>query len=80
MVSPRFAARLRVRAVDRAGRPVAGAGVELAHSVTYLASGIPILYHGPSGTAAHNLLAKHRAAVLIKTLDPGEIAQQLRES
>jgi RNA polymerase sigma factor (sigma-70 family) len=36
VISERFAARVRARAVDRAGRPVAGASVELAHSVQYL--------------------------------------------
>jgi hypothetical protein len=39
VISDRFAARVRIRAVDRPGRPVAGVGVELAHSVTYLAHG-----------------------------------------
>jgi glycosyltransferase involved in cell wall biosynthesis len=47
--------------------------------VTYLASGIPILYHGPPGTAVFNLLSKHRAAVLITTLDPNAIAGTLRD-
>jgi protocatechuate 3,4-dioxygenase beta subunit len=37
LVSEKFAARVRARAVDRAGKPVAAAGVELYHSVTYLA-------------------------------------------
>ena len=45
--------------------------------VTYLGSGIPILYHGPPGTAAHNLLAKNRAAALITSLDPNEITRGL---
>jgi hypothetical protein len=47
--------------------------------VTYLGSGIPILYHGPAGTAAHNLLSKHRAAALITSLDPKEIAHTLAQ-
>ena len=47
--------------------------------VTYLGSGLPILYHGPTGTAAYNLLAKHRAAALIPTLDPDEIARTLSQ-
>ena len=47
--------------------------------VTYLGSGLPILYHGPAGTAAHNLLSKHRAAALITSLDPEEIAGVLAE-
>jgi hypothetical protein len=45
--------------------------------VTYLGSGIPILYHGPTGTAAYNLLAKNRAAALITSLDPNQIARDL---
>jgi hypothetical protein len=39
VVSERFAARVRVRAVDRTGRPVVGVQVQLAHSVMYLAQG-----------------------------------------
>jgi glycosyltransferase involved in cell wall biosynthesis len=45
--------------------------------VTYLGSGVPILYHGPASTAAYNLLSKHRAAALITSLDPKEIARTL---
>ena len=47
--------------------------------VTYLASGIPLLYHGPAGTAAYNLLQQHHAAVLATSLDPSEIATVLAE-
>lgn len=47
--------------------------------VTYLASGIPIIYHGPPGTAVDNLLAQHRAAARITTLEPAEIARALHE-
>jgi hypothetical protein len=47
--------------------------------VTYLGSGIPILYHGPTGTAAYNLLSKNRAAALITSLDPNQIARDLVE-
>jgi hypothetical protein len=32
--------------------------------VTYLGSGIPILYHGPGNSAVHDLLAAHKAALL----------------
>jgi len=32
--------------------------------VTYLGSGIPILYHGPGNSAVHQLLAAHNAALL----------------
>jgi glycosyltransferase involved in cell wall biosynthesis len=46
--------------------------------VTYLASGIPILYHGPPETAACNLLSQNRAAALITSLEPTEIADTLR--
>jgi hypothetical protein len=49
VVSPKFAARVRVRAVDRAGKPVAGAGVELVRSVTYLARGGSIIGSGTGG-------------------------------
>jgi glycosyltransferase involved in cell wall biosynthesis len=45
--------------------------------VTYLGSGLPILYHGPTGTAAYNLLEKHRAAALATSLQPNEIADVL---
>jgi hypothetical protein len=45
--------------------------------VTYLGSGIPILYHGPTGTAAYNMLSKNRAAALMTSLDPKEIARTL---
>ncbi|HEV2046650.1 MAG TPA: glycosyltransferase [Chthoniobacterales bacterium] len=47
--------------------------------VTYLGTGIPILYHGPVGTAAHNLLSNHRAAALVTSLDAKEIARSLSE-
>lgn len=46
--------------------------------VTYLASGIPIVYHGPTDTAVYNLLAANRAAALITTLEPNEIASQFQ--
>lgn len=32
--------------------------------VTYLGSGIPILYHGPAESAVHDLLGRHNAALL----------------
>jgi len=47
--------------------------------VTYLGSGIPILYHGPTGTAAYNILARNRAAALATSLVPVEIAKVLSE-
>ncbi len=45
--------------------------------VTYIGSGLPILYHGPSSSAAFELLGKHRAAILMPTLAPEEIARLL---
>ena len=47
--------------------------------VTYLGSGVPILYHGPGATAAYNILAKHRAAALATSLVPEEIARVLTD-
>jgi glycosyltransferase involved in cell wall biosynthesis len=47
--------------------------------VTYLGSGVPILYHGPTGTAAYNILAKSHAAALATSLVPAEITQVLIE-
>ena len=48
--------------------------------VTYVGSGLPILYHGPADTAAARLLAGHDAAVTATTLDPQEIARLLIEA
>ena len=48
--------------------------------VTYLGSGLPILYHGPQDTAARRLLAHHEAAVTATTLDPQAIAQLLMDA
>jgi glycosyltransferase involved in cell wall biosynthesis len=45
--------------------------------VTYAGSGVPILYHGPAGSAAYDLLNKNNAAILLTTLDPEEIATAL---
>lgn len=45
--------------------------------VTYIGSGLPIVYHGPTSSAAYELLERHRAAILIPTLDPPEIARTL---
>ncbi len=47
--------------------------------VTYLGSGLPILYHGPTTSAAYQLLDRHGAAALSTTLVPEEIAAQLQE-
>ena len=47
--------------------------------VTYLGSGLPIVYHGPTGTAAYNILRENRAAALATSLAPNEIADVLRQ-
>lgn len=44
--------------------------------ISYLGSGLPILYHGPKDAAACNLLVKHQAALICTTLDAGSIAAQ----
>jgi glycosyltransferase involved in cell wall biosynthesis len=46
--------------------------------VTYVASGIPILYHGPPDAAVHNLLKAHDAALLCTESRPDVLAQMLR--
>ena len=48
--------------------------------VTYLGSGIPILYHGPPFGTAHDLLAAHDAAFLVTSLDRSSLATVLRAS
>jgi glycosyltransferase involved in cell wall biosynthesis len=48
--------------------------------VTYLGSGIPILYHGPPRGAAHEVLARHDAAILAPSMDPEDIATALAEA
>ncbi len=48
--------------------------------VTYIGGGVPILYHGPSSSAAFELLSKHRAAILMPTLVPEEIARALKSA
>ena len=48
--------------------------------VTYIGSGLPILYHGPEDTAANHLLKRHQAAITCTTLDPRVIAGQLIEA
>lgn len=47
--------------------------------VTYLGSGVPILYHGPQPSAVSDLLRKHDAALLTESSDPAVIAQTLRD-
>jgi hypothetical protein len=46
--------------------------------VTYLGSGVPILFHGPEESAAGRLLAAHGAAVALHSLDPTVMARDLR--
>lgn len=45
--------------------------------VTYLGSGLPILYHGPANAAAGRLLSIHQSAISLHTLDPSAIAKIL---
>jgi hypothetical protein len=45
--------------------------------VTYLGSGVPILYHGPPFGTAHDLLAAHDAAFLVTSLDRASLATVL---
>lgn len=43
--------------------------------VTYIGSGLPIFYHGPTTSAAFELLNQHQAAIVSTSLDPREIAK-----
>jgi len=45
--------------------------------VTYVGSGVPILYHGPVTSAAYDLLNQDRAAIFLTSLVPEEIAETL---
>jgi glycosyltransferase involved in cell wall biosynthesis len=47
--------------------------------ITYLGSGVPILYHGPSESAVSELLAQHDAAFSVHSLEPAELANPLRD-
>lgn len=47
--------------------------------VTYVGSGLPILYHGPTTSAAFELLRRNEAAVFLTSLNPEEIARSLSE-
>jgi glycosyltransferase involved in cell wall biosynthesis len=47
--------------------------------VTYLGSGVPILYHGPRIAAVAGLLAENDAAFIQTALDPDSLASQLTE-
>ncbi len=46
--------------------------------VTYVASGIPILYHGPPDSAVHALLKANDAALLCAKAAPDVLAEMLR--
>jgi glycosyltransferase involved in cell wall biosynthesis len=46
--------------------------------VTYVASGIPILYHGPATSAVHDLLQARNAALLCTEPTPDFLAEVLR--
>ena len=48
--------------------------------VTYLSSGVPIIYHGPADSAAGTYLAKNRAAFQINSTDHEEIIKVLSEA
>jgi glycosyltransferase involved in cell wall biosynthesis len=45
--------------------------------VTYLASGIPILYHGPSYGAAYSILSEHEAAIIASSPEPAGVADAI---
>jgi hypothetical protein len=47
--------------------------------VTYVGSGIPIVYHGPTDSAAFDLLQRNNAAIFLPTLDPAEVAESLAQ-
>jgi hypothetical protein len=46
--------------------------------VTYLGSGLPILYHGPARGAAYELLAANDAAILATSEHPAGLAETIR--
>ncbi len=47
--------------------------------ITYLGSGIPILYHGPVDSAAYQLLRQHGAALMHASLEVTPLAELLRQ-
>ena len=47
--------------------------------VTYLGSGLPVLFHGPRESAACELLAREDGAVIADSLDPDRIADSINE-
>lgn len=46
--------------------------------VSYLGSGVPVLYHGPEDAAAGRVLEKHAAAVMAPSPSAGVLADSLR--
>ena len=48
--------------------------------ITYIASGVPILYHGPARSAAADLLASNHAALLVTELGVDPLLRALRSS
>lgn len=48
--------------------------------VSYLASGTPILYHGPLEAAAGQYLAKNEAAICLHTMEPDVMASTMLEA
>ena len=46
--------------------------------ITYLGSGVPILYHGPQEAAAARLLQKHDAAMCVHSMDPRALTEALQ--
>jgi glycosyltransferase involved in cell wall biosynthesis len=47
--------------------------------ITYLGTGIPILYHGPKGSAVHELLSHDSAAFSQTSLDADSLAELLQD-
>jgi hypothetical protein len=47
--------------------------------VTYLGSGVPILYHGPKTSAAYELLVEHSAAFFDSSLQVESLVETLRQ-
>jgi hypothetical protein len=45
--------------------------------VTYLGSGLPIIYHGPEDAAAGKLLSNANAGIFLTSLDPNLISKAL---
>ncbi|SHL06122.1 hypothetical protein [Rhodothermus profundi] len=48
--------------------------------VTYLGSGLPILYHGPADAAAAQLLARYNAAIQVHALDADALSRGIERA